>query len=443
MALNKKRVVFAASLVSLLLFLLIFRLASPQESKELVEEAPPVPEPTLKYGIVVDSLLVIENKIGKNQFLADILLPYEISYQEIDRLAKKAKDVFDVRKLRTKKKYTILASQDSLAKARYFIYDPSPYFYVVYDLQDTMNIYKVERPIETRRMTGSGIIHTSLWETIVKNELPIEVAVKMEDIFGWSIDFHQVRKGDKFKLIYDEQFIEGQSVGVEGVSGAEFIHNSVDYQGYYFEVEDVDSHGYYFDEEARPMKKVFLKSPVRYSRISSGFNRARFHPVLKRVKPHLGTDYAAPIGTPIYAVASGTVTKVAFTRGNGKFVKIKHDRKYSTQYLHMNGFAKGIRSGVHVKQGDVIGYVGKTGLATGPHVCFRFWKNGKQVNHRKLKLPPPKPMPKKYIPAFESLRDSMQLKLDEIPFLQDQEDELPVKFTEDTNSKVQSDSLKS
>lgn len=439
MALNKKRVVLVASLLSLLFLSVAWLLSNQTGNKEVVKEAPPVPEPTYKYGIVIDSLITIEDKIGKNQFLADILLPHQISYQEIDRLAKKAKEVFDVRKLRTKKKYTILASLDSLSKAQYFIYDPSPYFYVVYDLRDTMNVYKVERPIETKRMSGSGVIYTSLWETIVKNKLPIEVAVKMEDIFGWSIDFHQVRKGDKFKLIYDEQFIEGQSVGVEGVRGAEFIHNEVDYHGYYFEVDDVESHGYYFDEDARPMKKVFLKSPVRYSRISSGFNRARLHPVLKRVRPHLGTDYAAPKGTPIYAVAGGTVTKVAFSRGNGKYVKIKHDRKYATQYLHMSGFAKGIRSGVHVKQGDVIGYVGKTGLATGYHVCFRFWKNGRQVNHRKLKLPPPKPMPEKYIPAFETLRDSVQLELDEVPYLT--EDELPVKFTEENTSKP--DSLKS
>lgn len=437
MAINKKRVVLVASLLSLLFLSITWLISNQSGNNEIVvKEAPPIPEPTLKYGIVIDSLVTIENKIGKNQFLADILLPHEISYQEIDRLARKAKDVFDVRKLRTKKKYTILASLDSISKAQYFIYDPSPYFYVVYDLRDTMNVYKVERPIETKRMTGSGVIHTSLWETIVKNKLPIEVAVKMEDIFGWSVDFHQVRKGDKFKLIYDEQFIEGQSVGVAGVTGAEFMHNDVDYHGYYFEVDDVDSHGYYFDEDARPMKKVFLKSPVRYSRISSGFNRARLHPVLKRVRPHLGTDYAAPKGTPIYAVAGGTVTKVAFARGNGKYVKIKHDRIYSTQYLHMSGFAKGIRSGVHVKQGDVIGYVGKTGLATGYHVCFRFWKNGRQVNHRKLKLPPPKPMPKKYIPAFESLRDSIQLQLDNVPYLS--EDELPVKFTEDNSSKPDS-----
>lgn len=440
MALNKKRIAFTASFFSLLFLLTTWTIVSPEvENNETVGVVAPVPEPTLKYGIVVDSLVVSENRIKKNQFLADILLPHNISYKEIDHLVKKAKETFDVRKLRTKKKYTILSSLDSLPKAQYFIYDPSPYFYVVYDLRDSMNVYKVERPIETRRMTGSGVIHTSLWETIVNNKLPIEVAVKMEDIFGWSIDFHQVRKGDQFKLIYDEQFIEGQSVGVDGVTGAEFIHNDVDYHGYYFEVIEEDNHGYYFDEEARPMKKVFLKSPVKYSRISSGFNRARFHPVLKRVKPHLGTDYAAPKGTPIYAVASGTVTKAAFTRGNGRYVKIKHDRKYATQYLHMSGFAKGIRPGVHVKQGDVIGYVGKTGLATGNHVCFRFWKDGKQVNHRKLKLPPPKPMPTKYIPAFESLRDSIQLELDNIPFKVD--DELPVKFPDDNNSKA--DTLKS
>jgi len=162
------------------------------------------------------------------------------------------------------------------------------------------------------------------------------------------------------------------------------------------------------------MKKNFLKSPVKYSRISSGFNMNRFHPVLKRRKAHLGTDYAAPYGTPILAVANGVVTKASRTRGNGNYVKIKHDKTYQTQYLHMQKFAKGVDVGVHVKQGQVIGYVGSTGLATGPHVCFRFWKNGRQVNHLKEDLPPPDPMPEKDIPAFEIVRDKVAKQLDEI-----------------------------
>ncbi len=440
MALNKKRVFLATAVVAFLILSLIgassFLNNKPAEKAEIL---PLIPEPTIKYGVEIDSFNVVEGTIGKNQFLADILLPHNISYPEIDKLARKATDVFDVRKLRVKKKYTILTSRDSLQKAKYFIYDPGPFFYVVYDLQDTMSVTKIERPIDNVKKTGSGVIYTSLWDAIIQNGMPIEIAVAMEDIFGWSVDFYQVRKGDRFKLIYDEQFIEGESVGVAGVSGALFNHNSAEYYGYYFEIPDVNKDGYYFDENARPMKKAFLKSPVKYSRISSPFNRRRFHPILKRVKPHLGTDYAAPRGTPIYSVAAGTVTKASRTRGNGKYVKVKHDRIYSTQYLHMSGFAKGIRAGVHVKQGQVIGYVGSTGLATGPHVCFRFWKNGRQVNHRSLKLPPPEPMAKKYIPQFEVLRDSVKIELDAVAYLS--EDEIRALYPDEDIESIPTDSL--
>jgi murein DD-endopeptidase MepM/ murein hydrolase activator NlpD len=161
------------------------------------------------------------------------------------------------------------------------------------------------------------------------------------------------------------------------------------------------------------MKRAFLKAPVKFSRISSRYSNRRFHPVLKRYKGHYGTDYAAPHGTPIVAVANGVVTATSYTKNNGNYVKLRHDDVYETQYLHMQRFARGIRPGVHVSQGDVIGYVGATGLATGPHVCFRFWKNGRQVDHLRENLPPPEPMPDEDIPAFE------KVKADILPFLRD------------------------
>ena len=420
MTINKKRFIFGLeALVILGLALTTFGLIFKHSKEEVVEEKPP--EPTMLYDMVVDSFNLTEAEIGKNEFLSDILLKYNVSYAKIGELAAKSKDVFDVRKLRKGKKYTILSDTDSLNTAQYFIYDPSPYFYVIYDLRDTLNVTKVEREITKERKVGSGVIYSSLWNAIVDNDMPIDIAVAMEDIFGYSVDFHHVKKGDQFKLIFEEHFIEGESVGIGKVSGAMFKHHDIDYYGFYFEVDSINKDGYYFDEKARPLKKAFLKAPVKFSRISSPFNRRRFHPVLRRVKPHLGTDYAAPRGTPIYAVSGGTVIAASYTRGNGKYVKIKHDKVYSTQYLHMSRFAKGIRKGTRVKQGQVIGYVGSTGLATGPHVCFRFWKNGKQVNHRRLKLPPPKPMPEKYIPAFEVVRDSMTEQLATIDFLSEEE----------------------
>ncbi|MEO1434927.1 MAG: peptidoglycan DD-metalloendopeptidase family protein [Bacteroidota bacterium] len=407
--------------VVVLSIFLVQRNLDKQAMTSAVQAEPPVPAPTLLYGIPVDSFQVEEHTIKNNQFLSDILLPYNVPYVDIDRLVKKAKDVFDVRKLQANKKYTLICDQDSSKTARYFVYDPSPYFFVVYDLQDTMRVTKVEREIEKQMKTVSGIVFTSLWDAIVENGQSWEMAVKMEDIFGWSVDFHHLQEGDRFKLLYEEHFIEGQSVGIGDVSAAHFQHRGSDNYGFYYEHPSSTFGGYYFDEKARPMKKAFLKAPVKYTRISSAYNLRRFHPVLRRVKPHLGTDYAAPYGTPIYAVADGTISRKGYTKGNGNFVKIKHDKTYSTQYLHMQKFGKGMGVGVHVKQGQVIGYVGSTGLATGPHVCFRFWKNGKQVDHRREKLPPPEPMPEKYLPDFYKMRDSLNVYLEQTPYLTDEE----------------------
>ncbi len=372
-----------------------------------------VEAPNVKYGFAVDNYTVTEGKIEKNQFLSDLLLPHNISYQTIDKVVAKAKDVFDVRKLRVGKEYMILAPKDGEA-AHYFIYEPSPFEYVVYDLQGDANVEIIKRKVDTKVVENSGIVESSLWNAIVGNDMSYEIASKMEDAFAWSVDFHHVQKNDRFKLIYEELFIEGESVGVGQIKAATFKHYDKEFNAYFYEDENYAG---YFDDQGRPMKKAFLKSPVKFARISSPFNRRRFHPILRRVKPHLGTDYAAPRGTPILAVANGTVTKASYSRGNGRYVKIKHDKVYDTQYLHMSKFAKGIKPGTRVKQGEVIGYVGSTGLATGPHVCFRFWKNGKQVNHRKENLPPPEPMSEASMKDFVVVRDAVKAQLDEIKFV--------------------------
>jgi len=367
-------------------------------------------QPTLRYGFALDTFQVTEETIRSNEFLADILLDHKVDYLKIDELARNTKEVFDVRNLRAGKTYTIL-SRDTSQAADYFIYEPSVYRYVIYDLQKaTASI--VERPVETQIRTASGVIESSLWNTMTDNGLSYELTARLEDAFAWSIDFHHIQKHDKFKVVFEQNYIDGKPVGVGEIMAAYFRNFDNDYYAIYFENE---KHNGFYDLEARPMKKAFLKSPVKYSRISSRFNLNRFHPVLRRRKAHLGTDYAAPRGTPIYAVADGVVTKAGYTRGNGNYVKIKHDNVYQTQYLHMSKFAKGMKPGVHVKQGHTIGYVGSTGLATGPHVCFRFWKNGRQVNHLRENLPPPEPMPEEVIPSFVAVKEVMKEKLDSIP----------------------------
>lgn len=361
----------------------------------------PVTVPTIKYGFAIDTFQVLDRAIQPGQFLADILLAQQVDYPSIERIVANSADVFDVRHLRVGKPYTIL-TKDSTQQAEYLIYEPNVFEYIVFELRGDNTVDRHQREVTTEVRSAAGTLETSLWNAIVGQGLSYDLAAKMEDALQWSIDFHHLQKNDEFKLVYDQQFIEGEAVGIGQVHAAYYKTGNNEYHAIYYDNGKTDG---YYDLEGRPMKRGFLKSPVKYSRISSYYNLNRFHPILKRVRPHYGTDYAAPYGTPIYAVGDGYVLKASYTKGNGNFVKIRHDGDYQTQYLHMQKFAQGIKAGAHVKQGQVIGYVGSTGLATGPHVCFRFWKNGKQVNHLNLKFPPAKPLPEEDMPRFTELRN--------------------------------------
>ena len=371
-----------------------------------------VEKSTIKYGFVFDNFKVTEGEFQKNEVLGSVLQRHNVPYTQIDKLVNVATGVFDVRKMRVGKSYTILTSEEGKA-ADYLIYEPSPFFYVIYDLRGETSVKIVERPIELKAKENAGVVTVSLWNAIVDNGMSYDIAAKMEAALAWQVDFHHIVKGDCFKLIYDEQYIDGELVGVGNIKAAYFKNKGKEFNAYYYEDEN---HTGYFDDEGRPMKKAFLQSPVQYARISSAYNLKRFHPVLRRVKAHLGTDYAAPYGTPIQTVAAGTVVAVGRTSGNGNYVKVRHDKTYETQYLHMQKFAAGMKQGVRVNQGDVIGYVGSTGLATGPHVCFRFWKNGQQVDHRKENLPPPNPMQGESFEAFKKMQTEMAERLAKIEF---------------------------
>ena len=372
----------------------------------------PIPIPNLKYGFAIDTFVLTEGIIKNRQFLADILLPHHLNIADIEHLVQNTKDVFDFRKLRVGQPYAILAS-DSTKKADYFIYEPNVYSYFVFDLKNA-TAKKVEKEIEIALKTSSGVIESSLWNAMVNNGMDFELAAEMENALQWSLDFHHLQKGERFKLLYERKYIEGKAVGIGTLHAAYYQTAENEFSAFYFENENGD--GGYYDENGRALTSSFLKAPVKYSRISSGFNPRRFHPILKRVRPHLGTDYAAPYGTPIVAVGNGVVTQARYGKGNGRFVRIKHDDTYQTQYLHMQKFAKGIRTGAQVKQGQVIGYVGSTGLATGPHVCFRFWKDGKAINHTKLKFTPTKPLDSLKMSKFQNMRDTYLEQLEAISF---------------------------
>ncbi len=370
----------------------------------------PIVIPNLKYGFALDTFQHVKNaEIQNGQFFGEILSDAGMSYLDIEKMVQNADTLFDVKQFRVGKEYMLL-SKDTAQGYEYFIYEPNVYNYTVFDLKN-LSVTKSERPITTNVEASKGAIESSLWNAMTDAGLSYNLTAKMEDALQWSVDFHHVQKGDEFKLIYDQDYIEGERVGAGKVHAAWYKTSGNEYNAFYF---DHPEHGGYYDAEGRPMNKGFLKSPVKYSRISSGFNLRRFHPILKRTKPHFGTDYAAPYGTPILAIGDGVVTKASRTRGNGNFVKIRHDKTYETQYLHMQKFATGIAPGVHVQQGQVIGYIGSTGLATGPHVCFRFWKNGKQVNHRKLSFPPPAPLPDEFMPQFTEQKEILVEKLSKL-----------------------------
>lgn len=385
-----------------------FNVSNEAETVIVFPEIQPVIKSLDRFGYDKSEFAISEHAFKKNEFLGDILSRNGIDYKWIAMLEKKAKDVFSVRKLRAGRNYTLI-KEPNAEKLKCFIYEPDPYRYVEYDFTDSVDVHMIHREITSCVETASGTVTTSLWNSMVDQGINVSLISRMEDALAWSIDFYHTQVGDSYKLIYEELYVDGKATSVGKLLGAYYKNYGNDYYAIYY--ENGKYNGFY-DLEGRATKKDFLKSPVAFSRISSSYNLNRFHPIKKRRIPHLGTDYAAAYGTPIRAVANGVVTKASYTKGNGRYVKIKHDKTYTTQYLHMQKFGKGIRSGVHVKQGQTIGYVGSTGLATGPHVCFRFWKNGRQINHLRENFPPPEPMDDSELPEFFIKKDQIVETLD-------------------------------
>jgi murein DD-endopeptidase MepM/ murein hydrolase activator NlpD len=383
------------------------------EEEDLMEEIAEVAEQLL-FGINVDSLEVIEGVVKRNQTLSGILSPLNVSLQTIDLIARKSREVFDVRRIAFNKKYTVLTPKDTL-QPQYFIYEPNPMEYVVFklDQDDNVEIYMENKPVEINRREVGGVISKSLYVNMVELGLSPDLIDQFADLYGWTVDFQRLQKGDKFKVIFNEQMVDGQVVGIENIEAAYFEHMGDGTHAIPFVQNGELS---FFDEEGESLKKAFLRDPLKFTRISSRYNLNRFHPVQKRYKPHLGTDYAAPTGTEIRSVGDGTVVEAKYTSGNGNYVKIRHNGTYTTQYLHMSKFGKGIKAGTRVKQGQVIGYVGSTGLATGPHLCFRFWKHGKQVDWLKEKIPPAEPIAKENQDAFAHKMNEILQVIAAIPY---------------------------
>ncbi|MEW6195968.1 MAG: peptidoglycan DD-metalloendopeptidase family protein [Bacteroidota bacterium] len=374
-----------------------------KETPQIVQK--PVPN---SFGLYVDSLIEVHGTINKGETLGDILIPHGLTDSDIHTLSQKAKEIFPVRNLKAGSEYYLYAKWDTVETVKYFVYVKDPVEYVVFTLNDSINIYQGKKDVVIKERTVAKAIKNSLWQTLESNNIDPEVAVKLSEIYAWQIDFFRIQAADSFKVVYEELYVDNQPTGVGKILTAAFHHGDEDF--YAFRFENGDNYGYY-DEKGLSLRKAFLKAPLKFSRISSRYSMRRFHPILGRVKSHLGTDYAAPYGTPIMSVGDGIVTDASYTRGNGNYVKVRHNSTYTTQYLHMSKFAKGIRRGVSVKQGQIIGYVGSTGLATGPHVCFRFWKNNKQVDPLREKIPNSQPIDSKLKAEFDLVKTSLEEKL--------------------------------
>ena len=372
-----------------------------------------VQQPTLYYGYPVDSFDIVEGSIRWNQTLSSILEEYNISREQIYQLANKAKEVYDVRKLKAGSNFSIVLNRDSLRTARQFIFEPDQRSYVVYNFADSIYAELVEHEVKRTERSIASEINSSVYEAVLEAGAPPVLVNKLVDVLAWQVDFFRINKGDKFKVIYEEESVNGEVVDIGRIKGVYFKHFDKEYYGVYY---NQNSKADYFDENGKSLRKTFLRAPLNFTRISSRFTPRRYHPVLKRYKAHLGTDYAAPVGTPVRTVGDGVILEARYGKYNGNFVKVKHNANYTTQYLHMNKIRRGIRPGKKVKQGEIIGYVGQTGLANGPHLCFRFWKNGRQVDALSVDLPPSEPVKASELSNFLHRKNIIIHQLENIKF---------------------------
>lgn len=381
------------------------------------ETTPEEPPRRIVYGVDATDLRLEQGKVESGETLGKILNRYGVSALEIDRLDRLAADIWPLRNIRAGHAYTAFIHEDSLHAPHldYLAYERNTSQYVVFGFhshlsgRDSVSITLGEKQYELRRQKRSAVIESSLWQAMVDGRMPYSLAAEVEDIFQWTISFFQVQKGDRFTVIYDEKFIDTTSVGVGRIWGVKFTHFDKEYYAIPFRQ---NKRVEYWEENGASLRKQMLKAPLKYTRVSSKFTYRRLHPVHKVYRPHTGVDYAAPKGTPVVAVADGVVTFKGWGGGGGNTLKIKHAGGYMTGYLHLNGFAKGIKQGSHVSQGQLIGYVGSTGTSTGPHLDYRVWRNGTPIDPLKIPVEPTEPISEANKEAFEYVKQKVMAELD-------------------------------
>ena len=402
-----------------LIFLLIGIISCKEEKKQdvkpiIIEE----PKIITEFGFNINDYKVIKDTVQKNETFGFLLDKNHVENPLINKIVSNAKETFDIaRQLRVGKPYTILAKKDSTEKAQVFIYQPNKVEYVVFNFKDSIQSYVGKKKVKVVTKTASGEIESSLSNAIEEQGVNYNLTFALSDIYAWTIDFYHLQKGDKFKVIYEERFIDDTtSVGIGKIKAAYFEHSNKPFYSFRYTTDSIKNIPEYFDEESNNLRRTFLRAPLKFSsRVSSRYNlKRRIKHYGYRTRPHRGTDFPSPIGTPIIATANGTVTKSEKRGGNGNYVKIRHNGTYSTQYLHMK--RRKSKVGDFVKQGEVIGWIGMTGSTGGPHVCYRFWKNGREVDPFKQKLPAAKPMNDSIKPSFFKYIIPIKEALDTIVF---------------------------
>lgn len=364
-----------------------------------------VPEPKLLYGLLADSFHIEESTVLRNQNLSDILIDRGVSAQAVDQIAKNSITVFDVRKMKAGNRYTVFYSKDAARSPLYLVYENNGVDYYLYSLTGSLKVTASKHEVISKRQTVTGVINSSLWNAMKESNISPLLAVELSDIYAWTIDFFGIQKGDRFTVIYDEDFVGGESIGLGKIYSASFSQAGTTFYAIRFTQEDGDS---FFDEKGNSLRKAFLKAPLQFSRISSRFSNNRMHPVLRIVRPHHGVDYAAAKGTPVVSIGDGVVLQKSYqAAGGGNFVKIRHNSVYTTSYMHLSKFASGLKAGGRVRQGEVIGYVGSTGLSSGPHLDFRVYMGGSAVDPLKIKSEPAEPVKPANLTKFNTLRDSV------------------------------------
>ncbi len=388
-------------------------------SGEKVEEEVKI-EDTIetKYGIPVNGYTIEQGVVKNGDFFGDLMYSVGLDHNALTKVINGSKDVFDIRKIKVGNAYEFFFEKDSLGEkgaAAYFVYEQDAMSHVLFSLKDSVYAKEIAKEIESKKRYAEVTVNTSLWNDVVNAGASPVLALELSDIYAWTIDFFGLQKGDSFKVVYDELSYNGEFIDIGNIYYCEFIHSGKAYNSIYF--VDGEKGNVYWNEEGESLRKAFLKAPLQFKRISSKFTYRRLHPVHKVYRAHTGVDYAAPTGTPVMSIGDGVVISRGWGGGGGNTIKIRHNSVYTTAYLHLSRYAKGLKKGDRVKQGQVIGYVGSTGSSTGPHLDFRVWKNGTPIDPLKMESPSVEPVSKENMDAFKAVAEKAKVQMDSLATL--------------------------